>query len=105
MKLQDGFRSAADVELFINVLEMPTDGAVPETEAVGDFFVRKALGQEFKDFAFSRGKALELRGNLLRFSGFLKEGDDLAGDFAGHGCPALLNFAQGGDQFFGSAAL
>ena len=40
---------------------MPADGAIGQSDAGGNLFVGKAGGQQFENFPFARGKALDFR--------------------------------------------
>jgi len=83
------------VEFVVNAGDVGPDGAQGNAEAVGDFFVQEALVQEVEDFLLASGELLELGVSLGRA---LEGDDDLAGDGAGHGRAALVQFLDGLEQ-------
>ena len=50
---QDGFGAGPDVEFFVNVLQVPADGAMPDAETVGDLLIRITLSHQFQNLALA----------------------------------------------------
>ena len=59
-ELQRRLCAGADVQLVIDVAEMPAHGAVGHAHPVCDLFVGEALREQFQDFPFARGKVFHL---------------------------------------------
>src|SRR5262249_40915850 len=100
-EFESGFSSRTNVQLVVNVPEMPTHRAIRQTQPRGNLLVGKTLRQQFENFTLARGKTFDLGGGD---NGFLEGNNNLPGNFTRHGSSALLNLANGGDQFVGSAA-
>ena len=48
-----GFGAGADVEFFVDVLEVNADGFGRDTESVGDFLVGESFAEVLEDFGFA----------------------------------------------------
>src|SRR5205085_10752085 len=57
----DGLGLGADVEFFVDVLEMTANGVEADGKFAGDFFCHIALGEVIEDFLFAAGELLALR--------------------------------------------
>ena len=91
-----------DVEFVVDAAEVDADGFDAEAEAVGDFLVGEALGEEVEDFGFALGKMQFLAGDGLRL---VERFDDAAGDFGAHRGAAGADFGDGLAHFVGGGAL
>ena len=59
-EFQGCLRTGTDLEFFVDVFEMPANGAMFHAEAICDFLVGQSLRQELQDFAFARRKIFQL---------------------------------------------
>ncbi len=83
------------MQFFVDAPEVGADGVDADVELVGNLFVGEALGQAVQDGGFAGGKVGQFFAGLR---GFLKRGDDFAGNGTGHGRAAAVHFANGGDH-------
>lgn len=91
-KLQDGFGAGADMQLFVDVMEMSVDGGDADGEMCADFLARITFGELLENFLLAVRKLFI----LVRIgSGFAEGFDHAAGDLAAHGRAALLDFLNG----------
>src|SRR6516164_4271709 len=75
LKFQHRLRARTNVQLIIDMPEMPADGAFGKTEAACDLFVGMSFCQQFENFHLTRRKFLHLgRGGRWR----LERCDDFA---------------------------
>ena len=81
-----------DVEFVVDAAEVDADGFDAEVEAVGDFLIGEALGEEVEDFGFALGEMQFLTGDGL---GLVEGFDDAAGDFGAHGGAAGADLGDG----------
>ena len=52
---KDEFHSSRKAEFLVDSEEIITDSVLAKAQAIGDFFVGKALGNEIADFVFAFG--------------------------------------------------
>lgn len=101
--LDSGFGAGPDVELFVDVFEVAADGFDADVEAVGNFLVGEAFGDEFNDFGFAVRKFDDL---ILLVRGRLVEGfDNAAGDFGAHRSTTSTDIGDRLAHFRGARAL
>src|SRR5580698_9040602 len=91
-----------DMQLAIDVLQMPADRLDTDAQSVCDFLVVKTEDDQFQYFALARGEFFYLgRGECLS----LKILDDFARDDRAHRHTALLHVPDGVQYLFGRLRL
>ena len=60
-EFQGGFGTGTDMQLAVNILEMPADRAIAPTQPVGNFLVRQPRGQQFENLVFARSESVHFR--------------------------------------------
>src|ERR1700733_12423254 len=91
-KFQDGFGSGADVQLFVDMLQMSVHGGNADGQTFADFLARITLAKLLQNLF------LALRENLvpgLTTGTLTKRFHDPAGDLAAHGGATQLDFLNG----------
>ena len=86
-KFHDGLRARLDVEFFVDRVEMRADGAVRNTELVGDFLDQISLGKSLQDLLLA-GRQFLIPGVCGRS---VEEGDYFARDLAAHRSTSVVN--------------
>src|SRR5579859_8212288 len=97
----DRFGARADVELIVDVPDVPLDGVEADVQLGGDFLIETTLGQEFKDLQLAGGET-----NFRGRSAFLVEVFDHShGNVAGHRSSTLVDVLNGFEQIGRGGAL
>ena len=90
------------MEFLVNVGHVRSHRFQTDAELVGDFLQHETLHEQIEDLLFSGRKPLGLH---HRFFTPMKKLHDLAGDVSRHGRPAVLDFLERIQEFFGHIAL
>jgi hypothetical protein len=101
-KLHDRFRSRVDVELFIDALCVGPHGSHADPHLRSDLFIRSPLAR-LSSTCCSRSESRA--SSIVAGRGFWNEATTFAGDLAGHGRAAFMDFTDRIEQFGGRMPL
>ncbi len=99
--IEDGLRSIVDVQLFVEVRDVVSDGLLGDAEVASDLLVTLTAGEGGYDLALALGEAWG--GGLL--VGLLESEEHLACDLRGHDRIASVHGPNGPGEVVGGAVL